>query len=119
MPAADLPRATAADAERERIIAMADALEYELPNFEQMKGVETLRKKLQAEHPRATAEAELTVEQRISHDNGKLIASVEEDKWYLYAQTPDGDNYINLDWPETWPKELSAEELRTKGFEIL
>jgi hypothetical protein len=50
---ADLPRA-AADAERERIIAMADALEYELPNFEQMKGVETLRKKLQAEPPCAT-----------------------------------------------------------------
>jgi hypothetical protein len=37
--------------ERERIISMADALEYELPNFEQMKGVETLRKKLQAERP--------------------------------------------------------------------
>jgi hypothetical protein len=53
---ADLPRATAADVERERIIAMADALEYELPNFEQMKGVETLRKKLQAEPPRATGE---------------------------------------------------------------
>jgi hypothetical protein len=35
----DLPRATAADAERERIIAMADALEYELPNYEQMKVV--------------------------------------------------------------------------------
>jgi hypothetical protein len=35
---------------------MADALEYELPNFEQMKGVETLRKKLQAETPRATGE---------------------------------------------------------------
>jgi Lar family restriction alleviation protein len=53
---ADLPRATAADVERDRIIAMADALEYELPNFEQMKGVETLRKKLQAETPRATGE---------------------------------------------------------------
>jgi hypothetical protein len=54
---ADAPRATGdADAERERIIAMADALEYELPNLEQMKGVETLRKKLQAEPPRATAE---------------------------------------------------------------
>jgi hypothetical protein len=34
--------------ERERIIEMADELEYELPSFEQMKGVETLRKKLQA-----------------------------------------------------------------------
>jgi hypothetical protein len=50
------PRATAADIERERIIAMADALEYELPNYEQMRGVETLRKKLQAEFPRATGE---------------------------------------------------------------
>jgi hypothetical protein len=35
---------------------MADALEYELPNYEQMKGVEALRKKLQAEPPRATGE---------------------------------------------------------------
>ena len=67
---ADLPRATAADAERERIIAMADALEYELPNYEQMKGVETLRKKLQAEPPRAT-EGELTVEASL----GELLKS--------------------------------------------
>lgn len=55
-PRADLPRATVADEERERIIAMADALEYELPNLEQMKGVETLRKKLQAEPARAAGE---------------------------------------------------------------
>jgi hypothetical protein len=61
---ADLPRATAADIERERIIAMADALEYELPNLEQMKGVETLRKKLQAEPSRATGET--TVESALS-----------------------------------------------------
>jgi hypothetical protein len=61
---ADLPRATAADIERERIVAMADALEYELPNLEQMKGVETLRKKLQAEPSRATGET--TVEAALS-----------------------------------------------------
>lgn len=49
---------------------------------------------------------------------GKLIASDEGGKWYLCAQTADGDNYIELGWP--WPgQEKSAQELIDAGFEIL
>jgi len=123
---ADLPRATVDDNELKKLAAriidtiLQSPCVVETRCFSQPEEVDRLEAQVVEllSTPRAT-EGELTVGHEIPHDNGKLIASIEDGKWYLCAQTPDGDNYINLDWPKTWPKELSAEELRLKGFEIL
>jgi len=50
--------------------------------------------------------------------SGKLCASYEDDAWYLTAESPDGDAFIELAWP--WPgEEKSTEELIAAGFEVL
>lgn len=47
-----------------------------------------------------------------------LFACDTGDGWCLTVATTDGDVFGYLAWPEWWPKDLTATELRERGFDI-
>lgn len=50
---------------------------------------------------------------------GLLLFAIDTgDGWCLTVETADGDVFGYLAWPEWWPKELSAAQLRERGFDI-
>lgn len=51
--------------------------------------------------------------------DGRLYASNQEGKWYLTAEGANGDYFVELEWPKAWPKELTADQLRQHGFEVV
>jgi len=49
----------------------------------------------------------------------KLIAHHTGDGWYLAVQDTEGNDIAILDWPDSWPEEMTTEQLRIFGFEIV
>lgn len=48
----------------------------------------------------------------------KLVAHNTGDGWALTVQDQNGDTVAMLEWPESWPEIMNADQIREAGFRI-